>query len=67
MARLAELMDLDPSLGYLLCLHRASLTLCKMHFDLLWMSLGESKCVGLGWCGSFLLNILFLCTMGGSQ
>lgn len=59
--------DLDRSLAYLFYLHRANLTLCKMRFDLLWMSLGESKCVGLGWCGSFLLNNLFLCTVGRKQ
>lgn len=51
MARLAELTDLSTGLGYLFCLSRASLTLCRMHFDLLWMSLGESKCVGLGLSG----------------
>lgn len=42
----AELADLTDFLSSLL--HRASPTLCRMHFVLLWMSLGESECVGLG-------------------
>lgn len=49
-AELADLTDLSTGLGYFLSLlHRASPTLCKMHFALLWMSSGASECVGLGW------------------
>lgn len=50
-AELADLTDLSTGLDslFLSLLHRANLTPCKMHFALLWMSLGESECGGLGW------------------